>query len=268
MLPMHGVIVARASLGACFAAALSLAAWRTPSHAEAALPEIAVAELPREARDVLALIRAGGPFRYERDGVVFGNRERMLPRSPRLLSRVHGADARARRTAARGASSAAGRERRPTLLLHRRPLPDRLRGSANEAARPRRSSTTPACMPWTGAVEPLKTAAAHAQLRFAIVDLAQGEAIARRCSRSSTARSSCPSISATTGTRSPTCSRTATGSARHGIVDRAHRTRPRYRTRPSDRLDDARGHPRRGLRVLEGAARGVLGVRRLNVTFR
>lgn len=41
--------------------------------------EVAAATLPREARDVLDRIRAGGPFRYERDGVVFGNRERSLP---------------------------------------------------------------------------------------------------------------------------------------------------------------------------------------------
>ena len=41
--------------------------------------EIALANLPAEARDVLLLIRAGGPFPYERDGVTFGNRERLLP---------------------------------------------------------------------------------------------------------------------------------------------------------------------------------------------
>ena len=41
--------------------------------------EIAAATLPAEARDVLARVRAGGPFRFERDGVTFGNRERLLP---------------------------------------------------------------------------------------------------------------------------------------------------------------------------------------------
>ena len=45
--------------------------------------EIDVRALPREAREVLALIRDGGPFRYERDGVAFGNRERALPPRPR-----------------------------------------------------------------------------------------------------------------------------------------------------------------------------------------
>lgn len=53
-----------------------------PAHARESRPaqqEVAVATLPREARDVLDRIRAGGPFRYERDGVVFGNREHSLP---------------------------------------------------------------------------------------------------------------------------------------------------------------------------------------------
>lgn len=41
--------------------------------------EIEATTLPREARDMLVRIRAGGPFRFERDGVTFGNRERLLP---------------------------------------------------------------------------------------------------------------------------------------------------------------------------------------------
>ena len=47
---------------------------RGPTH-----EEITAASLPAEAREVLATIRTGGPFRYERDGVVFGNREHQLP---------------------------------------------------------------------------------------------------------------------------------------------------------------------------------------------
>jgi len=47
------------------------------------LPVIQVDDLPREARDTLALIKQGGPFPYKRDGVVFGNRERRLPSQPR-----------------------------------------------------------------------------------------------------------------------------------------------------------------------------------------
>jgi ribonuclease T1 len=44
---------------------------------------IQAANLPTEARQTLALIKAGGPFPYERDGVVFGNYEKRLPRQPR-----------------------------------------------------------------------------------------------------------------------------------------------------------------------------------------
>jgi len=42
-------------------------------------PVIRFEELPREARETLALIKQGGPFPYKRDGIVFGNRERRLP---------------------------------------------------------------------------------------------------------------------------------------------------------------------------------------------
>ena len=45
--------------------------------------EIRAADLPAEARGVLALIRADGPFRYEKDGAAFGNREGRLPRQGR-----------------------------------------------------------------------------------------------------------------------------------------------------------------------------------------
>ena len=43
------------------------------------LPEVALADLPPEARAVSTLIRKGGPFSYDRDGIVFGNREKILP---------------------------------------------------------------------------------------------------------------------------------------------------------------------------------------------
>jgi ribonuclease T1 len=45
--------------------------------------EVALVDLPQEARDTLALIRRGGPFRYPQDGSVFGNRERRLPAKQR-----------------------------------------------------------------------------------------------------------------------------------------------------------------------------------------
>jgi len=43
------------------------------------LPRVALTDLPPEAAQTLDLIRAGGPFPYDRDGVVFENREGLLP---------------------------------------------------------------------------------------------------------------------------------------------------------------------------------------------
>lgn len=43
------------------------------------VPQIAVDQLPGEARATLRLIKVGGPFPYARDGVVFSNREKILP---------------------------------------------------------------------------------------------------------------------------------------------------------------------------------------------
>jgi ribonuclease T1 len=45
--------------------------------------QISSAELPKEALQTLALIRNGGPFPHEKDGVVFGNREKQLTKQPR-----------------------------------------------------------------------------------------------------------------------------------------------------------------------------------------
>jgi ribonuclease T1 len=45
--------------------------------------DVRLGELPPEARQTLALIRAGGPFPYARDGAVFGNREGRLARHER-----------------------------------------------------------------------------------------------------------------------------------------------------------------------------------------
>ena len=45
--------------------------------------EVSVLALPKEAREVLDLVKRGGPFPYERDGVVFGNREGLLPHQKR-----------------------------------------------------------------------------------------------------------------------------------------------------------------------------------------
>ena len=44
---------------------------------------VAWGQLPPEAQATERLIRAGGPFPYPKDGMVFGNRERLLPAQPR-----------------------------------------------------------------------------------------------------------------------------------------------------------------------------------------
>ena len=44
---------------------------------------VALAALPVQAQDTYQLIRQGGPFPYEKDGTVFGNRERFLPLNKR-----------------------------------------------------------------------------------------------------------------------------------------------------------------------------------------
>lgn len=54
---------------------------RAPQDKE--LPTVSLAELPAEARNTYQLIHTGGPFPYEKDGTVFQNRERLLPRKAR-----------------------------------------------------------------------------------------------------------------------------------------------------------------------------------------
>jgi ribonuclease T1 len=66
------------ALAAALGAASAVA--RTNADPIAAVP---LADLPPEARDVYALIRRGGPFEHDRDGVVFGNREGLLPAQAR-----------------------------------------------------------------------------------------------------------------------------------------------------------------------------------------
>ena len=49
----------------------------------------ALSTLPAEAQKTQGLIRAGGPFPYSKDGVVFGNREQLLPRRERGFYREY-----------------------------------------------------------------------------------------------------------------------------------------------------------------------------------
>jgi ribonuclease T1 len=47
------------------------------------LPVVRLADLPVQARQTVALIDAGGPFPYAKDGATFNNFERVLPSRPR-----------------------------------------------------------------------------------------------------------------------------------------------------------------------------------------
>lgn len=51
-------------------------------QAPAGMKTIQESQLPREARQTLALIDAGGPFPYRQDGQTFQNREGLLPAKP------------------------------------------------------------------------------------------------------------------------------------------------------------------------------------------
>jgi len=51
--------------------------------ASALVTDTKTSALPIEARQTLALIKAGGPFPYSQDGKTFQNREKILPRKQR-----------------------------------------------------------------------------------------------------------------------------------------------------------------------------------------
>jgi ribonuclease T1 len=85
-------------VGACLllsAGVFSLALIVVPAaQAKSPSPEqvsasITQADLPKQGRETYALILAGGPFPYEKDGTVFGNRERLLPAQKRGFYREY-----------------------------------------------------------------------------------------------------------------------------------------------------------------------------------
>jgi ribonuclease T1 len=62
--------------------AINAADARAPAAPESPGGVISTAELPAQAQVVLRAIKMGGPFPYAKDGSVFSNRERRLPRKP------------------------------------------------------------------------------------------------------------------------------------------------------------------------------------------
>ena len=45
--------------------------------------DVSLKSLPEEAKQTVALIKSNGPFLYQQDGAVFGNREDQLPKRER-----------------------------------------------------------------------------------------------------------------------------------------------------------------------------------------
>ena len=71
-------------VAACIALAALVAAGAAGAQsAHESLPEVVTSALPSEAVRTLKSIASGGPYPYQRDGVVFANREQRLPAHPR-----------------------------------------------------------------------------------------------------------------------------------------------------------------------------------------
>lgn len=66
---------------AALAAFVAIAAPASQAQFAPSTPaaQVAAKDLPKEAREALALVKKGGPFPYAKDGAVFGNREGRLP---------------------------------------------------------------------------------------------------------------------------------------------------------------------------------------------
>jgi ribonuclease T1 len=73
------------SAGAVFglAAGITVPAGALAKGLEQSAGVVALSALPVQAQETHRLILSGGPFPHDKDGVVFGNRERQLPRKSR-----------------------------------------------------------------------------------------------------------------------------------------------------------------------------------------
>ena len=87
---------ANALLALVVAAGMGGTVWvqaRTPATPTplpgSAVASLAWSSLPVQGQQVMQQIRDGGPFRYEKDGTVFGNRERRLPGEKRGFYREY-----------------------------------------------------------------------------------------------------------------------------------------------------------------------------------
>ena len=77
----HWKLALAAVATAGLAAAINVPTWTrgAPPRAVGAIEAVALSTLPPQAQQTQRLILSGGPFPYDKDGSVFGNRERQLP---------------------------------------------------------------------------------------------------------------------------------------------------------------------------------------------
>jgi ribonuclease T1 len=75
--------------GVGVAGLLSIAAVQAREPAPVVAAPISLAALPAEAQVVERAIHRGGPFAFAKDGIVFANRERLLPRQWRGFYREY-----------------------------------------------------------------------------------------------------------------------------------------------------------------------------------
>lgn len=78
----YGTVVALLATVA-MAAGTFLVQARAPEPSASSATTIPLSALPPQGQQVMGQILQGGPFRYEKDGTVFFNRERLLPNQKR-----------------------------------------------------------------------------------------------------------------------------------------------------------------------------------------
>jgi ribonuclease T1 len=78
---VRGASVGGALRGLLLALAFALVSGTAQGYSS--IGEVKLADLPREARETVVLIQQGGPFPHRKDGITFGNRERLLPQAQR-----------------------------------------------------------------------------------------------------------------------------------------------------------------------------------------
>ncbi len=82
-------VMALAVLGVMPPAALAFSRTEQAPQVVSAGHDLGLSQLPVQGQEMYRRIHAGGPFRYDKDGVVFGNREARLPRKPRGFYREY-----------------------------------------------------------------------------------------------------------------------------------------------------------------------------------